>query len=89
MDIKPQNIMFSPSRKELVFIDFGLSAILKEGIGTKTKTTFVGTINYCSPEMKKLFHPKESLRMLIDLYHNDVCSLEISLAEIADLWNHH
>jgi serine/threonine protein kinase len=29
MDIKPQNIMFSPSASEVIFIDFGFSRFLK------------------------------------------------------------
>lgn len=30
MDIKPANIMFSSKRKEIVFIDFGFSKMIKE-----------------------------------------------------------
>ena len=29
VDIKPENIMFSPTSEELVFIDFGFSRVLK------------------------------------------------------------
>ena len=47
-DIKPENIMLSYSFKKAVFIDFGLSTFVKEKIGQKTWTKFVGTINFCS-----------------------------------------
>lgn len=33
LDIKPENIAFSPAYNEYVFIDFGLSRIIKEGKG--------------------------------------------------------
>ena len=32
MDVSPKNIMFSPTFKKSVFIDFGLSNMLKENI---------------------------------------------------------
>jgi serine/threonine protein kinase len=50
-DIKPDNIMFSPIFKELVFIDYGVSKIIREVPGQRTLTRFVGTLDYCSPEM--------------------------------------
>ena len=37
-DIKPANVMFSPSLKKFVFIDFGVSRILREKKGEKTRT---------------------------------------------------
>jgi serine/threonine protein kinase len=74
MDIKPMNIMFSPSKKELVLIDFGFSNIIKEEIGIKTESSFAGTLNYCSPEMKAIYSVK-SARSFVDLYFNDTYSL--------------
>ena len=35
-DIKPENIMFSPSKKKIVFVDFGLSRIIEEELGKQT-----------------------------------------------------
>ena len=52
-DIKPDNIMFSPTYRSLVFIDFGLSNIVREPIGFKSKTRYKGTLNFSSEEMKK------------------------------------
>jgi serine/threonine protein kinase len=46
---EPDNISFSPALNEAVFIDFGFSDVLEEAIGTKTLTSFVGTLNYSSP----------------------------------------
>lgn len=42
-DIKFQNIMWSPKHKKNVFIDFGLSKVLKEKVGEMTKTNYFGT----------------------------------------------
>ena len=53
MDIKPDNMMLSPSFRKPVFIDFGLSTIIKEELGTKTFTDFVGSMNFASDEMVK------------------------------------
>jgi serine/threonine protein kinase len=43
-DIKPENIMYSPSLKRLVIIDLGLSRIISEKIGLKTLTSFIGNV---------------------------------------------
>jgi serine/threonine protein kinase len=48
MDIKPENITFSPYFEEYVFIDFGLSKSIKEPIGAKTLTCFTGSFEFCS-----------------------------------------
>ena len=47
-DIKPDNIMYSPTFKKLVFIDFGGCLIINEPLGAKTFTYFFGTTKYCS-----------------------------------------
>jgi serine/threonine protein kinase len=47
-DIKPDNIMYSKSFKKHVFIDFGGSVLLKESIGEKSLTKFLGTTGFCS-----------------------------------------
>lgn len=48
IDIKPSNLAFSNSLQKYVFIDFGLSKIIGESEGEKTKTRFEGTLSYCS-----------------------------------------
>ena len=48
LDIKPQNIMFIPSLKKIVFVDFGFSEIIKEEQGLKTDIDFRGTPEYVS-----------------------------------------
>jgi serine/threonine protein kinase len=47
-DIKPDNVMLSPSFRKPVFIDFGLSIIITENIGSTSLTHFTGSINFCS-----------------------------------------
>jgi serine/threonine protein kinase len=37
LDIKPMNILYSPSKKRLVFLDFGFSKLIKETLGQRTK----------------------------------------------------
>ena len=55
MDINPGNIMYSPTFKKLVFIDYGFSKIIEEEQGYKTYTEFTGTLQYISKEMMALF----------------------------------
>jgi serine/threonine protein kinase len=50
-DIKPDNIMFSPSRGCCVFIDYNLSDMLDVSYGKKVLTMFRGTLDYVSKEM--------------------------------------
>ena len=54
-DIKPHNIMYSLKLKKLVLIDFGISNVINENVGEKTMTNFIGTYEYSTEEMKKLF----------------------------------
>jgi serine/threonine protein kinase len=51
-DIKPANIMYSPSLQNFVLLDFGVSTYLKEEIGFKTLTHREGTYRYMSLEMQ-------------------------------------
>ena len=74
LDIKPENIAYSPAYNEYVFIDFGLSRIIKETRGQKTISSFSGSFNYCSSEMLDLY-VKDSLG-LVDLYFNDMHCLK-------------
>jgi serine/threonine protein kinase len=73
-DIKPENIMLSPSHCKPVFIDFGLSFFIPENVGEKSLTSFVGSINFCSDEMGRLIFTNNLCR--VDLYHNDLCCLK-------------
>lgn len=51
--------MLSPAFRKPVFIDFGLSKLIKEDIGFRTLTNYAGNINFCSPEMSKCFVEKK------------------------------
>jgi hypothetical protein len=66
--------MYSLKLKKLVLIDFGISNVINENVGEKTMTNFIGTFEYSTEEMKKLFFSKET--QPIDLYWNDVYSLK-------------
>ena len=73
LDIKTENVGWSPAFQKFVFLDFSFTKIIKEKIGHKTFTGFYGTYNYCCPEMKKLFLLGEM--SYVDLYLNDLYSL--------------
>jgi serine/threonine protein kinase len=45
-DIKPANILYSPSRNELVLCDFGISDFVADKIGWKSLTFKEGTKHY-------------------------------------------
>ncbi len=78
-DITPNNIMFSPFFNKLVFIDFGLSQLIKEERGFKTLTFFCGTPKYVHSEMLCLLSIDEILGY-VDLYYNDlVCLSRVKL----------
>lgn len=79
-DIKIDNVGWSPTFKKLVFLDFGLTAAVPEPKGYKTLTDFKGTYNYCSPEMKKLYHLRES--SYVDSYYNDLYCLRTTWKQI-------
>jgi serine/threonine protein kinase len=53
-DVKPENILFSPTFNKHVFIDFGCTGILNEAIGEVTFTKFAGTAAYCTEELVQL-----------------------------------
>ena len=55
LDIKPENLGFSPHNFSPVFIDFGFSKVLNEVLGLKTFSSFMGSINYCCKEMVDLY----------------------------------
>ena len=73
-DIKEDNIMLSPSKGQLVFIDFNCSSIVSEKPGFKTLTTFKGTPDICSEEMFRLFN--QNYYGHVDLFYNDAYTLQ-------------
>jgi serine/threonine protein kinase len=75
-DIKPSNIVFSAKLGKAVFIDFGLSEIIKEERGFKTFCSFRGTPNYCTSEMISLMGKSYGD---VDLYYNDAYGLEAAV----------
>lgn len=79
LDVKKANICFSKELNKNVFIDFGLSRLIQQEIGEKTWTTFTGTLNYCSEEMKKCYILQSKL--LVDLYQNDWHALQKTCEE--------
>lgn len=81
MDLNPKNIMFSPTRNKIVFIDFGLSEIIEENCGFKTFTNFIGTPKYTSKEMRQLL-AVDSLGDYVDLYYNDLVGLQTTIKEL-------
>ena len=80
VDIKPENLAFSNSLKKNVFIDFGLSKIINEPPGQKTRTRFEGTLTYCSAEMKKCYFL--STPKFVDLYENDLFCFKKTIKDI-------
>ena len=73
-DIKPANVAYSNFWKKYIFIDFGLSDIISQPPGAKTKTGFKGTLSYCSEELKKCYF--FSNYKYVNLYENDLCCLK-------------
>ena len=78
LDIKPANIMRSPTFNKLVFIDFGFSRFVREEAGEKTLIKFYGSPTYCSNEMRRCFTSKKPAE--IDLFYNDLVCLQNSTA---------
>ena len=58
----------------MIFLDFGLSKFVKEDVGEKTLSKFVGTIHSASPQMRKTYYLNKA--MWVDLYYNDLWGLE-------------
>ena len=82
-DIKVDNIGWSEAYKKLIFFDFGMTEVVDAPQGFKTKTNFKGTYNFCSPEMKKLYHLKT--HSFVDAYYNDLHCLQFSWAQINNI----
>lgn len=76
--MKPEHLSYSPAQRRWVFLDFGLSEVLKEDAGLMTWTGFRGNLKSASPEMFELFRKKES--GFVDLYWNDLFGLRSVLS---------
>ena len=74
MDIKPDNIAYSPHHKKFVLLDFGFAEFLREDVGEKTFITPRGTYFYMNKEMKNASSLDQS--SFIDLYDNDLFALK-------------
>ena len=69
IDIKPDNIRYSPGWRKIVMIDFGTSMFLKQSVNEETETRFMGTPHFAGKEMKELNKYKKS--GFVNLYKND------------------
>lgn len=78
-DIKPENISYSPSKRRHVFLDFGLAQLIQEEVTQSTYTGFLGTVCYCSEEMKKCYILQKSMH--VHLYYNDLHALQETLKQ--------
>lgn len=78
-DVKPSNILFSPSVGDFVLLDFGVSTYVFEELGLMTFAFREGTRKYMSPEMRKL---QAGDRGYLDLYWNDIYGLKVTLEEL-------
>ena len=47
-DVKPSNVVWTPSFRKWVFLDFGFAKNLQQTIGFKTKSKFIGSYPYAS-----------------------------------------
>ena len=74
------NIGWSAEFERWVFLDFGFTTFLREIIGEKTYSKFIGTFRYTYDEIQKLYYLNEGDR--VDFYYNDVYGLERSIALI-------
>lgn len=68
--------MWSYQFNKLVFIDFGLTKIVKENVGELTVSKYFGSYLFSIKEMQDLFFNKSV--GYIDLYYNDVHTLLMS-----------
>lgn len=76
-DIKPDNIMWSPAYRKFVFIDFGLSYCESQRPGFLSHTCYIGTYNFCCPDMQRLCISRST--GLVDIYFNDYYCLAQSI----------
>ena len=79
-DLKEANIGWSSEFGKWVFLDFGFTKFLRESVGEKTYTKFIGTFKYTTEELHQLYYFNETGK--VDFYYNDVHGLEISIKRI-------
>ena len=79
-DIKEPNIGWSEEFGRWVFLDFGFSTMLRQSIGQKTYTKFIGTFKYTYDELQKLYYFERGDE--VDFYYNDIYGLERSIKKI-------
>lgn len=72
-DIKKENVAWSPHFRKWVFLDFGFATFLKEEIGRKSTTNFIGTYRNTTEELQRLYLLKEPGQ--VDFYYNDLFGL--------------
>ena len=58
-DIKSGNVLYSNSLQKFIFCDFGLTNVVKEDIGYKTKMKFAGTYTFVTPELQNIYGSDE------------------------------
>ena len=73
-NIKDLNVAWSRHFSRWVFIDFGFATLLKEKIGEKSKSKFIGTYSYTTPELQRLYSSKHLGE--VDFYYNDLFELK-------------
>ena len=79
-DMKEANIGWSIEFGRWVFLDFGFATLLRESIGQKTYTKFIGTYGYGTDELQRLYYLEDAGR--VDFYYNDLYGLEKSLRKL-------
>ena len=72
-DIKDKNVAWSHHFQRWVFIDFGFATVLKEKIGEKSTSRFIGTYRCTTPELQRLYFLKNPGE--VDFYYNDLYGL--------------
>ena len=82
LDIKIDNIGWSPSFQKFILLDFTFTKFVKQRIGYKSMTSFYGTFHYASLEMKKIFWLRKN--SYVDLYYHDLYGLEKVLMELVE-----
>lgn len=77
-DIKPDNILYCSRLGRFVLCDFGTAEYVTEDVGLVSWANCAGTPLFMGPEMHDLHSLSKNMGE-VDLYYNDVCSLQKSL----------
>ncbi len=54
-DIKPENILFSETRNKYIYVDFGMTAFIKESFTQRSLSQYEGTLKYSSVKMRAIY----------------------------------